>query len=312
MGWSWRRGARNLLVDRSVRLLLPLLTGMFLIAPPQSYFEVVNKFSYDGSFVHFLSLYFSGYEGFCKESKCVHLPTWNHLWFLPYVWFYSMVILLVGSLSPMRWKIGAANWFSVRPVWQLWLLPIVALAIVRLLLLSRYPSTHALIGDRFNHVTYGLLFVLGVAFAVRPKQFERLQKLRWTSLLLALLSWAFINWYLEYVAALATVPEGLRAVQRVVYATFQWSAIITVLAFAHKYLNRDHRWRSALSEAVFPLYLLHQTAIIVFAAALAPLRMNPVAEGMLLVLLTFAACLVFWRGARWTGAFRPWFGLQRK
>ena len=312
IGWSLNRGTGNLLAERSVRLLLPLLTGIVLIVPPQSYYEAVQKFGYAGGYVQFLFLYFQGYGEFCKESACLHLPTWNHLWFLPYVWLYTVVFLIVRVVLPVKWRKYASNWFAARPSWQLWMLPILALTVVRLTLLSRYPSTHALIGDRFNHATYGLLFLIGTAFALQPKLFERLQGLRWPALVVTLLCWMCISWYVQHVSALGTVPEDLRVLQRVGYATMQWSAIVAVMGFAHRHLNRDHRWRAALSESVFPLYLLHQTAIVVLAVNLLPLHLNVAAEATLLVLLVFATCFAFWRVARLTGWLRPLFGLPRR
>src|SRR5687767_10278182 len=86
--------------QRSARLLLPLAFGMVLIVPPQSYFEVVHKFGYAGSFVDFLGLYFSAYGGFCRGSDCLVLPTWNHLWFLPYLWFYTLLLWLLLKRWP--------------------------------------------------------------------------------------------------------------------------------------------------------------------------------------------------------------------
>src|ERR1700736_5493507 len=60
-----RQGIRGFLGHRSVRLLVPLVFGMGVIGPPQSYLEVVEKVSYAGTYVDFLKLYFTGYHGFC-------------------------------------------------------------------------------------------------------------------------------------------------------------------------------------------------------------------------------------------------------
>ena len=67
-----RRGATGtLLRQRAHRLLLPLLFGMFVVVPPQSYFEVVQQAGYGGSYVEFMRLYLGGYHGFCGAGgKC--------------------------------------------------------------------------------------------------------------------------------------------------------------------------------------------------------------------------------------------------
>jgi len=52
-----RTGASvSLLGARSKRLLLPLLFGMAVIVPPQSYFEVVQQHGYAGSYIDFMRL----------------------------------------------------------------------------------------------------------------------------------------------------------------------------------------------------------------------------------------------------------------
>ena len=50
-----RQGVRGFLGRRSVRLLVPLVFGMLVIVPPQSYLEVVEKVQYAGSYGEFLA-----------------------------------------------------------------------------------------------------------------------------------------------------------------------------------------------------------------------------------------------------------------
>jgi glucans biosynthesis protein C len=89
----------SLLRKRTKFLLLPLLCGMVLIVPPQAYFEVVQKFAYQGNYLDFLKLYFGHYKGFCQSGNCLILPTWNHLWFLPYLWLYTVLLLGCGQAT---------------------------------------------------------------------------------------------------------------------------------------------------------------------------------------------------------------------
>jgi glucan biosynthesis protein C len=306
-----RQGPQGLLRERASRLLLPLITGMVLIVPPQPYVEVVQKAGYGGSYFDFLRLYFSAYGGFCRGSDCLVLPTWNHLWFLPYLFFYTALLLLLHRVLPARWRVAAAERFVALPAWQLWLLPVLLLALLRLALLSRFGSTHALVDDWFNHATYFSLFLLGAGFAARPQLFRSIEPLRWAALAVALLAWAGITLYFAAMQGVPAVPEGLRALQRVAHAALQWSAIVAILGFAHRHLNRDHRWRAPLTEAVFPVYLVHQTLIILLAMAFVPLALPAGIEAALLVGLTFALSLAFWRLARGTGPLRVWLGLPR-
>lgn len=292
----------SVLRDRSRRLLLPLLLGVALIVPPQSYFEVVDKTGYAGSYRQFLGLYFSGHGGFCPGGRCIVLPTWNHLWFLPYLWCYTVVLVAL----PPRWLGRAAAALDALPSWALLLLPALLLAVLRVTLLDRFRPTHALIDDPLQHASFGFMFLLGAALAMRPALFMRLQALRWPALGLALAAWALP------MGVDGPVSPGLRTALRGAYACMQWTAIVAALGFAQRHLDRDHRWRAPLNEAVFPVYLVHQTLIIGLAVGLRPLDLSPGLQALLIIGGTLLGSLLFWRLARHSGGLRPWLGLPIK
>lgn len=310
--WMWQRRPQGLLRQRAARLLLPLLTGVLLVVPPQPFFEVVHKAGYAGSYLDFLGLYFTAYGGFCRDGDCLVLPTWNHLWFLPYLFFYTALLLLALRVLPAARRRRLADTIAAMPIWALWLLPVALLALLRLALLSRFGTTHALVDDWFNHASYGSVFLAGAAIGARPTVLARLEPLRWPALAVALLAWAGIGAYFEHVRDLPVVPEDLRALQRVGHAALQWSALVAILGFARRHLNHDHRWRGPLNEAVFPVYLLHQTLIIGLAVAFGPWALPPALEGPLLVLLTLSLALMAWRLLGQSGWLRPWFGLPQR
>jgi hypothetical protein len=64
------------------------------------------------------------------------------------------------------------------------------------------------------------------------------------------------------------LPEVQRLPMRLGFAAAQWGGIVAAFGFARRHLDVDYRWRAPLTEAVFPLYLVHQTVLIVAAVAL--------------------------------------------
>ncbi len=307
--WMLQRGRTGLLRERSRRLLLPLVLGVVLIVPPQSYFEVVQKFRFEGSYTDFLQLYFSAHQGFCRDGRCLVLPTWNHLWFLPYLWCYTVLLVLLHRTLPQRWKDTAASRFGDLPAWQLWLWPLLWLVLLRLTLGVRFPATHALVDDFFNHAIYFSCFLLGAGLAVNLQLFARIEPLRWWAAGASLLCWTVISFSVDAMPGLAASPQGMRTLQRVAHASLQWSAIVAILGFGYRHLNRDHRWRAPLTESVFPVYLVHQTWIILLAMGLRPLRLAAGWEAALLISGTLLLSLGTWQLARHSGALRPWWGL---
>ena len=301
-------GRPRLARQRTRRLLLPLAFGMLVVVPPQAWLQVRDQFGYAGSYLDFMRLYLGGYGGFCRGTDCLALPTWNHLWFLPYLWVYTLLLLAAWWWLPRAALARAADRLAAVPASAWLLLPIVALGLLRALLLPRFGETHALWDDGWAHATYGPMFAFGVLLARRAALLNRLQALRWPALLLAVAAWAAMT------VAWGVGPQGLgegpRLALRWVFATEQWGAVVAAFGFARRHLNVDHRWRRPLNEAVFPLYIVHQTIIVGAAVALRPLGLPAGVEAALIVVLTFAGGLAAWRLARHVAVLRPWMGLN--
>jgi acyltransferase-like protein len=304
-----RQGVRGFLGQRSVRLLVPLIFGMAFIVPPQSYLEVVEKVGYPGTYLDFWGLYLSAYHGFCKGGDCLILPTWNHLWFVMYLWVYTLVLYgsvrLVPRLIPALRQVGERMFGGAGAV--LW--PIAYLVLIRFTLSDRFPANHALAGDWYNHALYGVTFLLGFALAGTRAPWSAMEKVRWHALGCAVLGWALICARMGVYTSHGHQGPALAVVSAVVYSTLQWLPIVAILGFAHRHLNHDSPARRYLTASVFPVYILHQTVIVVCAHALKPSHLQPGAEGMLLVLVTGAASFLGYEAIRRVRLLRPLFGL---
>ncbi|WP_374582876.1 acyltransferase family protein [Pseudoduganella sp.] len=298
-------GGKGLAKERSKRLLLPLVFGMFFIVPPQSYFEVVSDVAYQGSYLEFMKLYVTGYKGFCDHNGCLDMPTWNHLWFLPYLWIYTLLLAAAGS----RRVQGAGAWL-LRHLqgWKLFVLPIAFLAAGRILLLPYWPHTHNLTADWHNHALSLPMFLLGAAMARQDGFWQRLAQLRFVAVGLFLASWAGL---LAFYSMGDVFQSAWLPLARVVYATCQWSGILAVCGFGYRHLNVDNAKRRYLTQAVFPVYILHQSLIICLAMALRAAGLQPAVEGVLIVLLTLAISFAVFEVVRRVPLLRPLFGLGK-
>jgi len=296
-------GGRGLARERSWRLLLPLLFGMFFIVPPQAFYEVVSDLAYPGSYLDFMRLYLSAYHGFCDHNGCLDLPTWNHLWFLPYLWVYTLLLAILGNRRLL--VLGA---FLLRHLrgWRLFLLPVAVLAVGRIALLDHWPHTHNLVADWHNHAVSLPVFLLGAAMARQGAFWQRLEDARFFALGAFLAAWAAVLWYNSVYEQFADWLPLARSA----YALCQWGGIVAACGFAHRHLNFDSAKRRYLTQAVFPLYILHQSLIVVLAYWLKPAHIAPVAEAAMLVVLTLAICFAVFELVRRVAWLRPMFGLS--
>jgi glucan biosynthesis protein C len=298
--------------QRSWKLLVPLVFGVLVIVPPQPYFEVIEKFAYPGSYSDFMQLYLHNYRGFITgPGEHLILPTWNHLWFVAYLWVYTLalgalVLALGAGFGSMSQRVA-----RLLTGWRLVVLPVAVLALARMLLQARFPSTHALFGDWYNHAMYFFLFLLGAMMARQQPFWERLDAFRWLGLGTALACWAVLKICFSLPDGLVTASQEAWLVpfHRTVYALCQWSAIVAVCGFAHRHLQFDSPKRRYLAQAVFPVYIVHQTLIVTMAHALKPVRFAPGIESILLIVLTFALSFGIFEIVRRCAPLRPLFGL---
>jgi glucans biosynthesis protein C len=307
-----RQGGRNFLGGRSFRLLIPLAFGMLVIVPPQSYLEVVEKAGYAGSYVDFWRLYITGYHGFCRGGDCLLLPTWNHLWFVAYLWVYTAVLYMVVRLVPplIPWLRRAAEKHLTGAGILLW--PIAYLVIARVALAGQFPANHALVGDWYNHAMYFGVFLLGFSLAGTRQTWVCLERARWLSLGLAVLGWAALCGYFGAYGDASAVPAmSLKMAMRGIYGAEQWLAIAAVLGFARRHLCFDSPARRYLTTAIFPVYILHQTVIVIVAHSLKPAHLYPPVEALLLVMVTVSSCFLGYEAIRRLRPLQPLFGLGR-
>ncbi|MFZ6721898.1 acyltransferase family protein [Undibacterium sp. Ji49W] len=294
--------------SRSIRLLLPLIFGMLVVVPPQAYLEVVEKLAYAGTYGDFMQLYVHGYHGFKIEGKTLDLPTWNHLWFVAYLWVYSVLLWLWLAVRP-AWFQAARTWLEKQMKgWRILVFPIVYLAIVRMALLSAFPPNNGLVADWYNHACYLFVFVFGALIANSTTFWQELAAVRWLALRLVAGSWVLLIVYFDL--ASDDIPKWLLMAQRLVWVCMAWSAIIAACAYARQYLNFDSPARRYLTQAVFPVYILHQTYIVIMAHSLKPLALPALSEGILLVAMTAATCFISYEIVRRVFFLRPLFGLD--
>jgi hypothetical protein len=184
--------------------------------------------------------------------------------------------------------------------------PSLLFAVFRLTLLPYFPSTHALFGDWYNHALFASVFVLGFLLAHAASFWDAIERQRWIALALA--GALFLSWI-----ALRGVRDGglpLRLYANFAYGFYQWLCIVAVLGFARRWLTKDSAARRYLTDAIFPYYIVHQTAIIMIAHGLRGSGLSAGVEAAVIVGGTAATCIVTFEIVRRIGWLRPLFGLR--
>ena len=300
-----------LLRARSSRLLIPLAFGMFVIVPPQSYLQIVESLGYPAGFLDFyLRHYFAFGPQFCNPGPCILLPTWNHLWFVAYLWVYTVALGAVLAAFPGLADRIERQLASVLSGGWLLILPAIAFAAYRLLLWPNFPSTMGLFGDWYNHAVFATAFLIGFLIAPADGFWDVVERQRWRALGIAsalFLSFLLLRWSRE-----AGAPPSLllRLYGGTAYGCYQWLCIVAVLGFARRWLTADSAVRRYLTDAIFPYYIVHQTAIILIAHGLRGSGLPAWLEAGIVIAGTVVTCALTYEIVRRIAVLRPLFGLK--
>jgi peptidoglycan/LPS O-acetylase OafA/YrhL len=271
-----KRGWKQLLVERTKRILLPFAFGILAIAP-------LHMFIFQKYYNMPLSYY----------------PHAGHLWFLGNIFVY--VLLLSPLFFYLKKKtvgrfMKALSSFMSNPFGPLL---VSVFFIVEVVLLK--PDIFELYAETWHGFFLGLLaFFFGFLFVYSGKTF-------WTTML----KWRWLYAGLAIVLYLVRLlvfdlksPDSLIAIE-----SNCW--IFGVFGFGYKYLNKPGRTLSYLSKAAYPIYIIHMFVLYGGAYFILPLEIPVELKFILIVGFTGLVSYILYEFViRRIGFLRPLFGLK--
>jgi glucan biosynthesis protein C len=301
-------GAGAFMRSRSARLLIPLIFGIIVIIPPQPWIELMGQHGYHASLGHF---WWHDYFRFGALDGII-LPTWQHLWFVVYLWVYTLIAAAVLAWIPEGWRArGADGAARMLGGWGMLVVPtLLWLAIWGLF--PAHEETHALFDDGPSHLHYLIPFGIGWLLRVRPALFAAVARCWRVGLVVGMAAFAFVAWVEWTWPGDTPAPDGVAVWFAAARLVQGWATMVGLVGIADAWGNRDHRWRTTLAEAVFPFYIIHQTVIVVVGWYLVQGGVAPLASFLILLAATVAGCWIFYLGGRQVGWLRPLIGLQRR
>ena len=243
-----KRTKIQFVLERLKKLFIPLVFGMLVVVPPQVYYEELAKGKIQGSFFDFYpSLLFEG------QYSVMNLD-WHHLWFLPYLLLFSLVLIPVFAYlrknpSNFLYKITAKMCTSIFGLY--WI-------VLPLYILEAFIEPF--FDDYFLFFNGILLFFIGfLLISIGDIFWETVEKNRKTYLKIALIGFTSF--------LLLTIPfeDGVvrHFIEAFITVTTSVSWILFLFGFASKYLNQPSKILAYCNEAVYPLYILHQTITVI-------------------------------------------------
>ena len=271
-----QRDWKSLLKERALRIFLPFVFGSLCIFP--------------------ISIALWQYY---NQMEVTYAPGPGHLWFLGNIFAY--VLILAPLLYALRRNQHGAFVQGMRKVFSN---PAGMLIITGLFAAEAYilkPFPYEMYAMTWHGFILGLLaFLSGYCLVLSGEPFwNMLLKWRWLFPVLALAA------YIVRVVVGFKVPPYL-----LVAESHAW--IFTCFAFGYKYLNHRGKALTYLSEAAYPVYILHMIFLYAGSIIIFPLALPVELKFVLTLLFTMAGCLATYEVIKRIRVLRPLFGLKWK
>lgn len=220
--------------ERFVRLFIPLAFAIFFITPIQVYFEWLQKGRINMGYPEF---YPTVYE-------IVPYPdgsfTWSHMWFVAYLFVFTILLLPVFSLAKIKWLNRfntILNTLFSKPIAHLLLA--VPFVLYFYWLYIDWPEQGSLINDWYVFVSSITFYFLGFVLSSVSAFWETCRKHRklflWiASVLAVILIWKYYwNWELY-----KPTKQGYDLYAYGFFNGFHiWTIILSSIGYTMKYLN---------------------------------------------------------------------------
>ena len=271
------RNWKQLILDRTMRIWLPYIVGFFLIVPIHVYlWEYYNHFGLSYS------------------------PNPGHLWFLGNIISYVLICSPLFFYLKRNEDLALAKgikWLMSSP---LGLLLVIASFIAEAYILN--PTPYEMYAMTWHGFILGLLaFFFGFCFVFSGNGFwNMMAKGRWVFFLSAVILYA-----VRLLVFKLNAPVSLLVIESQCW-------ILSIFAWSSIYLNRPSNTLTYLSEAAYPVYILHMVFLYLGSMLIFPMDMPTLVQFILVLLFTLAGCFTCFELIRRVNILRPLFGLKMK
>lgn len=254
--------ADQFIKDRSLRLLVPLVIGLFTHIPLQTYLQQVSQNHYNGSFWQWYLGIFKGLAPFERNFN------WGggHLWYLEALFLFSLVCLPLFIWLRQGTGKRVLAWLGDR----LYTPGVLYLPVLLIFFLSATlnpESGSILTSEEFggwNLPSHLLFFLSGFVLASSQAMQATIRRMRWVSLV------AGVVVFFAGGMLILTLSNGEAAfgtpfylLWTVVSSLSCWACMLAIFGFGLERLNIRTPLLNYANEAVLPFYVLHQSVLFV-------------------------------------------------
>ncbi len=295
-----KRTAGRYAWERVKRLLVPLIFGIFVLIPPQTWYGARFNSGYTDSYWHYLS------SGDFLEWNIQDGGDYYGGFGIGQLWFILWLLLISLILLPLVvWAVrgSASGWVErlsrrlSHPAW--WLAPVVFLFVGE--------AAPEQVGK--PSVLYAFVFLLGVLVVSDSKFPDAAERFRFPAFLGGIALTVFWVVSGDFRNSLPD-PSWGRAGLAFLGSAALWLMIIGAVGMGKRYMNRTSATEKYLAEASYPVYIIHQTMIVILAFYVVDFASPEPAQWIVLLILAVAATFALYEIVRRVNVLRFLLGMR--
>ena len=307
-----RIGAGGFAVDRVRRLVPVLLVGMFVVIPPQTYIQLVDRGLTHDSYWHFWIFSYLAADQTLVAPLHKTMPTYDHLWFLAYLLAYALLFALVMAVVRLAGR-GRPAGPARLPIWLTLVAPGLWLVLTTFIMERIWPQTFWIGNDWGSHLKWAGMFAIGAVLARHEAVWPWLQRHRLALLVTAAVCLTLQSINRAYYLTGQADPLWSAIGWSVTSGAYAWAMICALCGCAAAWFKRPGPVLTHLNEAILPVYVLHQPILLIAAWFIFPRHWPLPMEITALVAITALGSLSIYEGLiRPFAVTRFLFGLRAK
>ncbi|MCP4460553.1 MAG: acyltransferase [Cytophagales bacterium] len=271
-----KRTWKQLILERSQRIFLPFAFGVLAIVP----------------------LHVFLWQNYYHQDIAYSINP-AHLWFLGNIFVYVLVLSPLFFYLKRNQNGVAHQWLKKVMSHPLGLILLTIPFVVEALFVN--PEAYELYAMTMHGFWLGLIaFLIGFCCVYSGVAFwNTVLKYRWISFTIA-----FGMYFIRFFVFQLDVPNFLIAIE-----SNMW--IFTVFGFGRKYLNRPSKALEYLSQAAYPIYIIHMVFLYLGSLMFFGTELSPELKYIFTTLFTGLGCFITYDLIiRRMNILRPLFGLQ--
>jgi hypothetical protein len=300
-----RRPLGAFMWDRASKLLLAFVFAVIVLVPPLRYVRLDDLGLPQPSYLEYLVRQ----APFVEPYLGMRLPEFAHAWFLPYLFIYSVAAALAWRFLPT--VVGALQRLIERAPIALLVAALAAWSSTFAAVIEPLrPPTNMLPTDLSGHLRWAPVFALGVLLGRSGVFWAKLDSEKWR-IWIAMMLLAPLNVGLLWLHLHGHMHDP--TIWRVVRGLYGGVALFGVIAGAHWAIRKPSPSLTYASDAILPVYLLHQTCLVIAGDAIVQRGWPGPVEFVVLLSAALGVPVVLYHlFVRYVTPMRVLFGLRAK